>query len=295
MKDREKRYQTIDLVREDLETVQRLLAPPGRRVRLAPSLAAAAAVLAGIAGWRLIPGRPAPEPDLLPAPVTAYEGDELQPSLSPDGDRVAFSWNGETRDNFDIYVKLLDSSPPLRLTTDPADDSNPPGHPMDGRSRFCAAEPSSRALSSSLPALGGPDANLTTVRLPPAFFPGRVLAWTPEGKWLACGCGEDSTLLLISVETGARRPLTRVNEFPGSRGDINPEFSRDGARLAFARFLGGRGEIFVLPLNEDYTAPGTARRLTFDKRVAFGPTWLSNTDSVCSLPVRRPRNSVSGA
>ena len=31
-------------------------------------------------------------------------------------------------------------------------------------------------------------------------------------------------------------------------------------------------------MNEDYTARGTARQLTFDKRVAFGPTWLSDTD-----------------
>ena len=31
------------------------------------------------------------------------------PSFSPDGNQVAFSWNGEKQDNFDIYVKLIGS------------------------------------------------------------------------------------------------------------------------------------------------------------------------------------------
>ncbi len=190
VKDREKRYQTIELVRQDLEKVQKLLAPSGRRLRLVPSLAAAAAVLVGVAGWRLIPDRPASEPVLLPAPVTTYQGDELQPHLSPDGDRVAFSWNGETQNNFDIYVKLLDSSPPLRLTTDPADDSNPSWSP-DGRSiAFLRGRAEQPGTVFVLPALGGPERKLTTIRVPTAFFPGRALAWTPDGKWLACGCGE---------------------------------------------------------------------------------------------------------
>ena len=112
-------------------------------------------------------------------------------------------------------------------------------------------------------------------RVPPAFFPGRALSWAPDGKWLACGCGKDGTLILISADTGAQRALTRANEFPGSRGDISPAFSSDGAQLAFTRFLGGPGEIFVLPLNEDYTARGTARQLTFEKRVSFGPAWVA--------------------
>ena len=128
---------------------------------------------------------------------------DCSPACRPDGDRVAFSWNGETQDNFDIYVKLLDSSPPLRLTTDPADDSNPAWSP-DGRSiAFLRGRAEQPGTVFVLPALGGPERKVTTVRVPPAFFPGRALAWTPDGKWLACGCGENGTLILISAETGA--------------------------------------------------------------------------------------------
>jgi hypothetical protein len=41
-----------------------------------------------------------------------YPGYERSPSISPDGRKVAFSWNGEQQDNFDIYVKLVGPGPP---------------------------------------------------------------------------------------------------------------------------------------------------------------------------------------
>jgi Tol biopolymer transport system component len=46
---------------------------------------------------------------------------------------MAFSWNGEKQDNFDIYIKLIGSPNYVRLTTDPADDFSPAFSP-DGRS-----------------------------------------------------------------------------------------------------------------------------------------------------------------
>src|SRR5262249_25508053 len=58
-------------------------------------------------------------------PLTSYAGSERSPSFSPDGNQVAFSWDGEKQDNFDIYIKLIGSPTPVRLTTDPADDVSP--------------------------------------------------------------------------------------------------------------------------------------------------------------------------
>ena len=45
---------------------------------------------------------------------------------------IAFAWNGEGQDNFDIYRKLIGAGEPLRLTRDPADDESPAWSP-DGR------------------------------------------------------------------------------------------------------------------------------------------------------------------
>src|SRR6478736_6440475 len=57
---------------------------------------------------------------LTPLPLTTYPGREWSPSLSPDGNSVAFTWNGDRQDNADIYVQLIGAGSPLRLTTDPA-------------------------------------------------------------------------------------------------------------------------------------------------------------------------------
>ena len=44
-------------------------------------------------------------------PLTSYPGAEENPSFSPDGSQVAFSWTGEDGKNQDIYVTLVDGGP----------------------------------------------------------------------------------------------------------------------------------------------------------------------------------------
>src|SRR5206468_8968869 len=65
-------------------------------------------------------------------PLTNYVGSEICPSFAPDGERVAFAWNGEKQDNFDIYVKQIGVEAALRLTTDARADLSPAWSP-DGR------------------------------------------------------------------------------------------------------------------------------------------------------------------
>src|SRR5262245_5631047 len=62
-------------------------------------------------------------------PLTTYPGSERNPSLSPSGQQVAFTWDGEAKDNFDIYLKSVDSGAPVRLTTHPAEDVSPAWSP----------------------------------------------------------------------------------------------------------------------------------------------------------------------
>jgi serine/threonine protein kinase len=47
-----------------------------------------------------------PQPTLTAVPLTPYPGFQSEPDFSPDGNQVVFSWDGEKRDNRDIYVKL---------------------------------------------------------------------------------------------------------------------------------------------------------------------------------------------
>src|SRR5262249_8772954 len=120
----------------------------GRRRRWVGAAAGGAlALLLGGVVWlqffRPVPGalpqpaadsspRPAPPP-LRPVPLNALPGRQYQPAFSPDGKWVAFAWDGEGHDNFDIYIQRLGPQPPQRLTDPPADEFGPAWRPPDGR------------------------------------------------------------------------------------------------------------------------------------------------------------------
>jgi len=105
-------------------------APRRRGLWVAAGLAGALAMATGgLILWRS--WRPEPPAPYLVA-LTSTPGYENFPTFSPDGDQVAFAWNGEKGDNWDIYVKMIGSSEAHRLTTDPAMDTYPSWSP-DGR------------------------------------------------------------------------------------------------------------------------------------------------------------------
>ena len=57
--------------------------------------------------------------------LTTLTGEERGATFSPDGRQVAFTWNGEARANWDIYVKLIGSPEIKQLTTHPARELAP--------------------------------------------------------------------------------------------------------------------------------------------------------------------------
>jgi len=83
--------------------------------------------------WFARSAHKASEPTVTVVPLTTYPGFQRDPSFSPDGNQVAFAWEGYKQDNVDVYVKLIGTNgPPLRLTTDAMPDYSPAWSP-DGR------------------------------------------------------------------------------------------------------------------------------------------------------------------
>jgi Tol biopolymer transport system component len=118
--------------------------------------------------------------------LTSYPDFELNPALSPDGNQVAFTWSGETQDNYDIYIKVIGSTPPLRLTTNPVEDASPAWSP-DGRTiAFLRRLGGDRNEVRLIPALGGSERKLAEIRIRTRNDQRlSSLAWSPDGRRIA--------------------------------------------------------------------------------------------------------------
>ncbi len=241
-------------------------------------VAAFALVAVGAAGlWFFTRRTESTEAAPRVVPLTAYPGQASEPSFSPDGNQVAFSWNGEKQDNFDIYVKLVDSATPLRLTTDPADDFGPAWSP-DGRSIVFERDTGSSVAVILIPAIGGPEREIGRLAIGSSFrfFRGSRLAWAPDGKSLALAertsADQPSALFLLSPATGEKRRLTSPPQT--TEGDADPAFSPDGRRLAFIRSRRTDvSDIFALSLSKDLVPEGEAAQLSDETAWIRGPIW----------------------
>lgn len=252
--------------------------PVQARRRASPMLLVPLGLLVGFLAWFVAfhqPDKPMASPVVVP--FTTLPGAETLPSFSPDGNQVAFVWNGDTGENDDIYVKLLDAEQPLRLTNDPAAETSPAWSP-DGRSIAFLRRKAGGGEIYLVPAIGGPERKLAEANTPRDESKGmRSLAWTPDGEFLAVVETDDPatpySIYLRSIKTGERRKLTTPPADSRLLADLDPAISPDGKTLAFARsgLAGVSHEIYLAPI-----AGGEPRQLTIDDRFIRGLTWTTD-------------------
>ncbi len=249
---------------------------PGRQRFWAAALLAILVLGAGTLWFMRSPTK-TPDAALNPIPLTTYSGFQGCPSFSPDGNQVAFLWNGEKQDNFDIYVKMIGTNgPPLRLTTDPALDHDPAWSP-DGRFvAFLRLLPSGKDALLLIPAIGGLERKITEISS------GARPTWSPDGNWLAISdtdSGPDRfALYLISVDSGERRRLTSPPK--QSFGDSDPAFSADGRSLAFRRSTDAHSpelnDLYVLAFSDGWKPAGEPEQITFGNKGVQYPAWTAD-------------------
>ena len=199
--------------------------------------------------------------------LTSMNGIETSPTFSPDGTQVAFSWNGEREDNYDIYVKTVGSSDVRRLTTDPAAETIPVWSPDGKEIAFLRDHPGGGTNVYSVLPTGGGERKLSDFRI--GGGPSARIAWSPDQRWIVGrpDMAEDLAkngswaLYLIPIGGGTPRRLTGAKP-PDI--DLTPAFSPDGRRLAYVacvNFSGRSCRVSVLELGADYTPAGPPRPL----------------------------------
>jgi Tol biopolymer transport system component/predicted Ser/Thr protein kinase len=303
----QRRYQHLDDVKVALEDIKEesesgASLPAGvvrkRRPRLIATFAAAALVIvivAAVAAWLLLRSlqRAAAPPAMRVVPLTTMAGLEFHPTFSPDGNQVAFTWNGPKQDNWDIYVTIVGSANERRLTSDPGEDVRPAWSP-DGREIAFIRQQLDDSTIYVVSPLGGVERRVGD------FHGADSIAWSPDGRWLAVGNSGylnfgmyvmgarpggrgPRGIYLIPAEGGDPRPL--IASQPG-RADSNPAFSPDGRRLSYVscRSTGkalGRADcnLYVVDVNTARASAGTSRLLT-SPQLLEGPVWTRDGSAI---------------
>jgi Tol biopolymer transport system component/DNA-binding winged helix-turn-helix (wHTH) protein len=230
------------------------------------------------------------EPVVIPA--VTDPGEKYTPNVSPDGQRLAFAWNGGSGSLFSLYVKVVGTEESLRLTNQPALDFNPVWSP-DGRYiAFCRILPGQTGIYL-IPALGGAERKLrATLWDEKEFYQVRWntvrLSWSPDGESLAFSdrplANEISSIFLLSLGSLGIRKLTSAP--PGSRGDSNPALSPDGKTLAFTRSSQAFQSIYTVPVSG-----GEEQRLVSDESDHWGLAWTPDGQHIVFANASWPINA----
>lgn len=211
-------------------------------------------------------------------PFTSYEGQQTQPSFSPNGNDIVFVWDGKKNETRDLYIKQIGSETLHRLTSDAAAEFAPIWSPDGSQIAYMRSFESALGLYL-VPSLGGVPRKIYTPT-GAVEWEHQALTWSPDGQTLVFPDGKTaqhpSMLYALSLGTLQAKPITQPPL--NSDGDLLPAYSPDGKQIAFVRAIEGAvRDIYVLALDGKNSGP---RRLTTDNRNIEGLTWARDGKSI---------------
>lgn len=263
-------------------------APPSQSWKLWAGLGllALGLVAVGMYWWRYRAAQVSPNPAAAKiVPFTGLAGREGPPAFSPDGRQIAYPWVPENGQEMELYVKLVGTGEPVRLTNQPGDEYHPAWSP-DGKYIAFLRGKVDVAELIVMPSLGGNERKLGEIQANDAY-----LTWTPDGQAVLTSTAvsaadkERQALVQVTVESGARKFLT---DPPPLVMDDVPRFSPDGRQLAFRRALNrGHSEVFLAQPDG-----GQARQLTNLNAPIHGFTWTPDGRALIVAAHREGSNGL---
>ena len=282
-KDREARYQAASELRADLKRLERdtdsgRVSISSASIRTPRSswsgwtaralLGSALIAVSIFAVWYLWPrlrstrrDTPAAMKNVSYSQLTDQPGPEFFPSLSPDGNSLAFA--SRAAGNWDIYLQRVGGKNAINLTKDPLADDTQPAFSPDGERIAFRSERDGGGIFI-MGATGESPKRLTDSGYTPA--------WSPDGKEIVCAADQTtdpnvrtiipSPLWIVEVATGAKRTVA-----PGDAAQ--PNWSPHGDRIAYwGQHRGGQRDIWTIA-----ASGGDPVSVTDDAPVDWNPVW----------------------
>jgi Tol biopolymer transport system component len=224
----------------------------------------AVALLAALIGVVLFSTRPpsAPKPQAF-TQLTDDPGEELYPSLSPDG--KSFVYQGRASGKWCIYLKRVGGTNPINLTKDSTHDDTQPAFSPDGQYIAFRSERDGGGIFV-MGATGENVRRLTEQGYNPA--------WSPNGKEIVFSTAyffrpeerpfsRDVRLFRVDVSTGARHPVSGNIQDP-----VQPNWSPHGYRIAYWSSPSGQRDILTVAASGGDPVP-----VTNDLALDWNPVW----------------------
>ncbi len=244
-----------------------------------------------------------------PLGTVGQPGLQANPSLSPDGSRVALDITDLKSDNLDVWIEDTKGATNTRFTFDPAEETGPVWS-RDGKQiayRSLAGQSTSSGID--LKDAAGLAAARPLIRIGvPGMMSGSQVSmgadiipnsWSADDKLILCslqnvsGGSRGSELMVVPASGGKGAPLLN-----GNASESNGQISPDGKWVAYASNETGEWEIYVT------TFPGAAGKFQVSRGGGSEPRWrgdgkemfyLSPSGMLMAVTVNLGETFASGA
>ncbi len=195
-----------------------------------------------------------------PVPVSTLVGPEIGHAISPDGEKISFSYSDPNTNNVDVYVKLLENLSQVKFTK----HESPQGYGIwspDGNYMAYASIEDGTCGIYKEPSFGG-----EKVRIGDCYSSPEDFVWSPDGKIIAFTDvktpDQPRKIFLLDITTGLSEEALAPE---GNNSHRDPAFSEDGQYLVFRRAINGQADIFKMRFSDKKLT-----QLTFDNARIFG-------------------------
>jgi serine/threonine protein kinase/Tol biopolymer transport system component len=195
-------------------------------------------------------------------------GVQANPSISPDGKRVAFDSEDFKANNVDVWVSDLERGASSRFTFEPTEEVLP----VWSRDGSTIAYRNILPLAIHLKKANGLEPDRALPQVPNSADDVLPNSWAPGDREVLCSLQPAKgryELMLAPLDGGKLHPLLN-----GSGNETNGQFSPDGKWVAYASDESGKSEIYVT------TYPGAAGKWQVSRGGGAEPRWRGDGKAI---------------